>query len=401
MLKARYHRAVRALFIAPNLPTHGSGGRTRLVNIMERLAKEHDLSLVAFAAADQDPSQSPYPGAVLPTPPERPRPGGMRGRVAFYADRARPLPMFAQAMSSPALSRAITDEIERFRPDIVQIETTEMGQYLADVAGLPRVLDLQDVSSRWLSRVSRQGRTLQQRALMMLEYVKTRRYESSCARIAEVVLVTSPVERAFLSGLSGVEAIEVPNGVDTAAYTPMPEVEEDPALCVFVGPMTSEANRDGMTWFAKKVWPSIRATRPDARVVVVGARGDASMPEGIELVGPVEAVQPHLARAAVVIVPLRIGSGTRYKILEALSMERAVVSTTVGAEGIGVRDGEHIRLADDPDGFARATLDLLSDASLRRRLGAAGRAHVVPRYDWAPLVAAIEGAWSIARAKVS
>lgn len=385
---------MRVLFVAPYLPTPGSGGRTRLINVMERTARSHDVRLVAFAVAGQHPTDSPYPGVVVPAPGLRPRPGGARGRVGFYAERLLDrAPTFASYMASPAMARAVVKTADEFRPDVTQFETTEMAQYLPLVGGARRALDLQDVSTRWMGRAGERTETLQQRALLALDHAKTKRYERRFARAADVVFVTSSVERAFLRTLSGVEAVEAPNGVDTSAFVPVPEVAEDAKRVLFVGPLTSQANIQAMEWFAREVLPLLVRRVPEVQIDVVGTPAEVRWPGTIALVGGVDDVRPHLARASVSIVPIRVGSGTRYKILEALSMERAVVSTTVGAEGLGVRDREHLLLADDPGAFAAAITELLGAPDLRAALGRAGRAHVVERFDWDGIVAVMERAW--------
>jgi polysaccharide biosynthesis protein PslH len=389
---------VRVLFIAPYLPTHGSGGRTRFVNFLEQLGARHDIRVVAFRAPDQTDDHDPS-WRAFPPPSLRPRPGGMRGRIRFFREKLEPLPAYAGWFHDEAFAAAVTEEIATFRPDVVQVETTEMGQYLPPAQpGLVRALDLQDVASRWFTRVAKMGATRRQRALMRVEMLKARRYERACARGSEVVLVCSEAEQRFLQKVSGVTARLVPNGVDVAGFAPQPEVPEEPNTVLFVGPLAYAANSDGLMWFAKRVLPLIKAEIPDVVVEHVGA-ADAHPYPGITHRGMVPDVRPHLAAAPVSIVPVRIGTGTRYKILEALSMERAVVSTAVGAEGLGLRTDEHIRIADDPKPFAAAVVDLLRDAEQRARLGKAGREHVAARFDWSGIVARVEEAWEIGRGK--
>jgi glycosyltransferase involved in cell wall biosynthesis len=383
---------VRALFVAPYLPTPGSGGRTRLINLMQRLGRSHELSIVAMLAADQHPSDLVFEGAALAPPPLRERPGGMRGTMRFYRERFERVPAFVAQTRSEEFAAAVRAECERFRPDVVQIETTEMAQYLSAVpAGPARALDLQDVASRWFGRVAREGAKSKQRALMMWELLKTRRYEVRNTKLADVVFVTSEIERAHLSGLTGVEPVLIPNGVDTSAFAPL-GVAEEAGHVLFVGPLSYDANLVGLRWFVDEVLPMLRARVPG---VVVDHIGDAAGHrfDGVVSHGFVDDVRPYVARAAVSVVPVRVGSGTRYKILEALSMERAVVSTTVGAEGLGATDGVHLLLADDPVAFATSVAQLLGDPELRALLGRAGRAHVVERYDWEPLVARVEESW--------
>lgn len=389
---------MRVLFIAPYLPTHGSGGRTRFVNFLEQLGKRHEIRVIAFRAPDQtdvnDPSWRAFPAPAL-----RPRPGGMRGRVRFFREKMEALPAYAGWFQDDAFAAAVKEEMATFRPDVVQVETTEMGQYLPPASpGLVRVLDLQDVASRWFTRVSKMGSTRRQRTLMRWEMLKARLYERRSARACEAVLVCSEAEQAFLRKVSGVTARLIPNGVDIAGFTPRPDVPEEPDTILFVGPLTYAANSDGLMWFSKRVLPLIRAEIPDVKVEHIGVADKHPYP-GILHRGMVPDVRPHLASAPVSIVPVRIGTGTRYKILEALSMERAVVSTKVGAEGLGVRDDQHIRIADQPKAFAAAVVELLRDPAQRARLGAAGREHVSARFDWGQIVARVEESWGTARGK--
>ncbi|HEX9773974.1 MAG TPA: glycosyltransferase family 4 protein [Actinomycetota bacterium] len=390
---------MRALFVAPTLPTPGSGGRTRLTSITRLLAERHDLHLVGYTAEDQSPDENPYPGAALPPPPLPPRPAGLAGALRFYRERlTTTLPAFVSYLAHPAMRAAIVHEIARFDPDVVQVETTEMAHYLRWIPRRPvRALDLQDVASRWFATVVAQDQTRKERALNRLELLKARRYDARYARMPDIVFSVSEEERSFLRAHAGVEAVPVPNGVDTEAFAPLRGVEPDPAKLVFVGPLTYVANRDGLGWFVEQVLPKVLAEDPAVRLDVVGTPVEVSWPDSVRLLGRVEDVRPHVAGAAIGIVPIRIGSGTRYKILEALSMGSAVVSTSLGAEGLGTVHGTHLLLADDAGSFADAILELRRSAELRARLGAAGRAHVAEHFDWRPLVERIEDAWTGAR----
>jgi glycosyltransferase involved in cell wall biosynthesis len=154
-------------------------------------------------------------------------------------------------------------------------------------------------------------------------------------------------------------------------------------------------NVDGVVYFLREIWPRIVAARPDARFVVVGAdpaptiRAHAG--PGVTIVGPVDDLRPYLAAAAVVVVPLRLGSGTRLKILEAWAMGRPVVSTALGAEGLEAVSGRHLLIADDAAGFASAVVRVLSEPELGDALGRAGRALVTERYSWHRAAGALEG----------
>ncbi|MFP5225095.1 MAG: glycosyltransferase family 4 protein [Actinomycetota bacterium] len=388
---------MRLLFVAPYLPTPGSGGRTRFVNLLDRVSRDHEVRVVCFRERDQLEDPLPYPGIALDPPPLRKRPGGLAGKFRFYGERLDPLPAFAAQLFMPEMAAAIRDETARFRPDLVQIETTEMGQYLRAIPfGPVRALDLQDVAHGWFERVAQRAGTPKARGTLRYELMRTRRYDRNICRTAELVFVPSELEADRIRELAGIEPVIVANGVDTAyfstdaAFEPVPF---DPDRILFVGPMTYIANLDAVRWFGSEVLPLVRSRRPAARLVTVGTPTEEALPTGVEAVGRVDDLRPWYAASPVSVVPVRIGSGTRYKILEAFSMGRAVVSTEVGAEGLGATHEEHLLLADDPEGFAEAVVLALEDADLRARLGKAGRVLVVANYDWEPLVQTMTEAW--------
>lgn len=387
---------MRALIVAPYLPTPGSGGRTRLVNLVGRMAGRHDLRVVAFLGEGQQPSDLTYDGRAVPMPPLPDRRRGPVAAARWYAGRAvATLPTYATYVRSAAMHEAVAAECEAFRPDLVMINTSEMAQYLASIPpGPARVLDLQDVSSRWVGRAVGRATSRRDRLLLAQDARVTRRYEARAAALPEVVLVTSAIERAFLLRLAGVDAYEIPNGVDTTAF--IPPAVRPPEGIVFVGPLTSTANMQALRWFCAEVLPLLRARVGPVAIDVVGTPAGDGWPEEVRLVGRVDDVRVPMAEAALNIVPIRVGSGTRYKILEALSMEQAVVSTRVGAEGLDVVDGTHLRLADEPGAFADAMAGLLGAPELRASLGRAGREHVRALFDWAGIVERLEVAWEAA-----
>jgi glycosyltransferase involved in cell wall biosynthesis len=188
----------------------------------------------------------------------------------------------------------------------------------------------------------------------------------------------------------------VPTGVDTDYFEPASSDPQSRAM-VFTGSMDWLPNEDAMLYFCREVLPAIRAEIPDASLAIVGRTPTPAVKKlaeehGVTVTGRVDDVRPYMKEAAVYIVPLRIGGGTRLKIFEAMAMGKAVVSTTVGAEGLPVTDGEHVRLADEPAAFARAVVHLMRDLDERRRIEAAARALVVARYDWSAVAGELESA---------
>ena len=192
----------------------------------------------------------------------------------------------------------------------------------------------------------------------------------------------------------------IPNGVDVRAFAPS-TAPTDPDSILFFGAINYFPNADGVTFFIDEVLPTIRSRRPDATFEssdrVPATRCSRGRGNGVDIVGMVDDVNPHLDRAAVVVVPLRIGGGTRLKIVEALAKGKAVVSTRLGAEGIDVVDGEHLLLADDPQEIADRVEQVLADPALARRLGDAGRRLAEERYSWAVITDRLEQFYDVLR----
>jgi polysaccharide biosynthesis protein PslH len=241
----------------------------------------------------------------------------------------------------------------------------------------------------------------------LVQWLKLARYERRVLRACDGALAVSEEDRRTLLRLApGVRIGVVPNGVDTAHFSRAALARERAgplslagATLVFSGTLDFRPNVDAVAWFVREALPQIRARRPEVRLLVVGRRPAPALralaAEGaLVLTGEVPDARPYIAGAAVYVVPMRIGGGVRLKLLEALSLEAAVVSTGMGAEGIGeLRGGEHCLLADSPVDFAHAVLRLLDDTALGRRLGAAGRALVRERYDWSAIVPRLEGVY--------
>jgi glycosyltransferase involved in cell wall biosynthesis len=222
-----------------------------------------------------------------------------------------------------------------------------------------------------------------------LQAPRLRRLEARVCRRADRVICVSEQDAVALRALvPACEPIVVPNGVDVDHYVPVGDQAASGAAClVFTGTMDFRPNADAVEWFVDEILPRIRSVRPDAEFLAVGQRPGPRLLRrhgraGVTVTGAVDDVRPFLARASVVVAPLRFGGGTRVKLLEAMACARPIVATGLAAEGLAVRDGIELLLADSPDRFARAVLALLDDPARARSLGEAGRALVRARYDW-------------------
>lgn len=234
------------------------------------------------------------------------------------------------------------------------------------------------------------------RTLLEVEWRKMRRAEAEACRRARLTLAVSPQDRELLAQLAPqAEIRDIPTGVDIDYFAPSSVIERADSL-VYVGSMDWQPNEDGVLYFLEHILPLIRRQRPQARLTVVGRNPSerlrrAAALAGVRVTGTVDDVRLYLAAAAVMVVPLRVGGGTRLKIFEGLAMGKAVVSTAIGAEGLPLEDRVHFLSADQPAAFAAAVVGLLQDEVLRRRLGQAGRRLVVERYSWRRVALAFEG----------
>jgi glycosyltransferase involved in cell wall biosynthesis len=226
------------------------------------------------------------------------------------------------------------------------------------------------------------------KAISWQEWRKMEAAERRYLDLADHVLAVSEADRdAFASFLDPGKLTVIPTGVDVDYFQRMP-VEESANSLVFTGSMDWLPNEDAILYFVEAILPLIKQQCPEVSLEVVGRSPSrklqalAETENKVHLTGWVEDVRPFVARGSACIVPLRIGGGTRLKIFEAMAMNKAVISTSVGAEGLPVRSGENIVLADTPGDFAKSAITLLRDADQRQRLGTAARALVEENYSW-------------------
>ncbi|MBT8489142.1 MAG: glycosyltransferase [Gemmatimonadetes bacterium] len=192
---------------------------------------------------------------------------------------------------------------------------------------------------------------------------------------------------------------EAPNAVDLETF-PLPDPESERSNSVtFVGPTYLFANGDAVEHLLSDIWPRVRRLNPDATLTLIGRnapgeQGSFAAVPGVEPLGRVEDVRPHLGTTGCSVIPIRVGGGTRIKILESWALGRAVVTTTLGCEGLDVTDGVNALVRDDPKQFAAAVAGVLDDADLRGRLGREGRATVEAKYSWTQVGASVRQRYS-------
>jgi len=270
---------------------------------------------------------------------------------------------------------------------IVHLDSLDLVGYLPDLKDHPVVVAHHNVESSLLARRADTEHAFRQRYLRLQARLTAREERTWCPRVALNVTV-SDEDRETLARLAPDSRIVVaPNGVDTTAF--LPSDKEPEQEIVFVGGHTWFPNRDGMEFFADAILPLIRRTHPEVRVTWVGRASqpivDAMAAKGVEMTGYVKDIRPFVARAKCFIVPLRVGGGTRLKILDAWALGKALVSTTAGCEGLVQEKGENLLIANSPEEFAAAVGRVLDDERLRRRLEDGGRRTVEKHYDWSAI----------------
>jgi glycosyltransferase involved in cell wall biosynthesis len=295
--------------------------------------------------------------------------------------------------------------LSRERFDFVQVEGIEMAQYGLAVKGtkLPSspVVVFDDINAEYLLQrrafeadIRQPGRGLGA-LYSLIQWRKLQRYERDvCQRLDRIVVVSGADARALQRLLPSLTCTVVPNGVDTEEFQPGDPAEVSDTTLVFTGKMDFRPNVDAVLWFTREVLPLIQVEMPDVILKVVGRNPHPRLEAlrhrpNVIVTGYVDDVRPYIQEAAVYVVPLQVGGGTRLKILEAMSMSKAIVSTSLGSEGIEVGHERELVIADSTEAFSRAVIDLMRDRERRRRLGRAARSLAQSTHDWrhiAPLL---------------
>ncbi|HEU5347408.1 MAG TPA: glycosyltransferase, partial [Ktedonobacterales bacterium] len=351
---------MKILVVARSLPRPTWGAGTRNYHLLRALAGKHQVSLLALVDAhDREQAAAAHLAAHVHPIRQVTLPRGGSRRLDQIRMLATGRSYHLGAHTSPAAQAALDEELARNTYDTVFFESLVVAGYRIP-QHIHIVLDEHNIEHELLKRSYQLSGSLARRGFNWLEYRRVRPLEIAWCKRADLVLVTSERERELLRTLLPETNVQVvPNGVDIEAFSPETSVVETPGRIIFTASFDYYPNVQGALHFAEHCWPLIRNEVPDATWHLVGRNPPAEITRlgtlpGVTTIGSVPAVQPHLAAAQVAIVPLLTGGGTRLKILEALSMRRAVVSTALGSEGIDCVPGEHLLISDTPRAFAGA-----------------------------------------------
>lgn len=367
-----------------------TGGRIRSYNILRQLAQSHSVCFVSYYAGAEDKE---YDLAIKRELPESVgvASGGLDGsKLAFSLEYLRrffqPEPFAVSRFIGPEVKQTVAGKLNSGKFDVAVCDFLAASPTFPQKLGTPTVLFQHNVESAlWQRRVKTEANAIT-RIAYRVEARKMLALERDMLRRFHHVIAVSEHDKQLMLALDPECSISiVPTGVDTKLYTVAPPSTANPPRLLFLGSMDWEPNIDSVIYFCREIFPKIRSQFPSAIFQIVGRNPHPRVrqlaSDSVQVTGTVPSVTEYLRDATVVVVPLRVGAGTRLKIFEAMATGKAVVSTSVGAEGLAVDNGRDLILADDPNSFAEATILLLRDESLRRRYELAA-ARLASQHDW-------------------
>ena len=401
----------RILLFTPQLPYPAQQGTTlRNFNIIRGLAERHQLALLSYVAQDEDSFDdslrilSQYCQPIVTVSANK-----RTNKDRFVGIVTSTMPDMSLRLQSDEIDEKITsllasgDEAGQRPFEIVQIEGIEMANVISSVKGAN--LNSKIVFDNHNAEYELQRRTFEAdlkrirrwplAAYSFIQARRLKRYEKwACEGADHTVAVSSADKLSMMSIAPNVDVSVIPNSVDIADYVRDEDVAGKEYDLVFIGKMDYRPNVDAVLWFAESIWPNLIKHRPQTTWAIVGQNPHSRLKklrgrQGIKITGKVERIHPYLSGGAICIMPLRFGSGTRLKLIEAMASGKAIVSTAIGAEGFGLVNGQELIIADNAENFLAEILKLLSNAELRNQLGQRAKAFakqydyrlVVPRFD--------------------
>lgn len=367
------------------------GGKIRTYNMLKELKRDHHITYLTLddGSADGEARERAEEYChELVCIPHRHRAKFSKGfYVELIVNLASPLPYAIKKYESPAMRSEIVEREESI--DVVICDFLAPAINVPRTLSCPSILFQHNVEAMIWKRHFEVQTNKAKKTYLRDQWRKMVRFEKEMCRRFDAVIAVSAEDRDQMREEYGVKDVfEVPTGVDTDFFTPSGRENVDPHNVVFTGSMDWLPNEDAIRFYTEQIMPIVRHSIPDATLTVVGRNPYPSLLElsrrdpSIVVTGRVEDVRPYMERAAAYVVPLRIGGGTRLKIYEAMAMEKAIVSTTVGAEGLPVTDGKELRIADTPETFAASVVDLLTNADAARKLGQQAARVVREKFGW-------------------
>jgi sugar transferase (PEP-CTERM/EpsH1 system associated) len=377
---------MKILFVCHRFPFPPKrGGKIRPFNIIQHLQQHHAVTVASIARSEEEAEEGRGLGEYCED--------YIMAEIGPWVANARMVSRLATAKPSTMgyfysseLRRAIQRKLREIRYDLIFVHCSSVAQYVADVQGIPKILDFGDMDSqKWLdyARFKRFPLALG----YWLEGTKLERVERHLARRFDICTCTTRAEKATLDAFAAARATEYfPNGVDSQYFTPVEAPYDANEIC-FIGRMDYYPNQECMRFFTREVLPVIQRDNPQARLTIIGANPSAEIRSmgqlpGVTVTGSVKDVRPYVYRAAVNVAPLNIARGTQNKILESMAMGVPVVASELAARGIDAVAGEHLMTATTASDYATAVSRLMRSPDLRNQFSAAGRHRMETHHSW-------------------
>jgi glycosyltransferase involved in cell wall biosynthesis len=401
-------RKLKVLVIDEEVPfPPNSGKRIRTWNLLRRLAARNEVTLLCYGEA-VNPAIGELERAGIRVkvvaPPSAP--AKWKLYLQLLQNLLSPLPFSVVKHYSQRFQEALDGLLREEHWDVVQCEWTPYMHFIRNDTPCPVLIATHNVEYQiWQRRASHDPNVLG-KLFFYLQAIKMRHFEKIALKRAASVTAVSTVDARMMAAWGVKNIGVVSNGIDVGTYREIGGTEAENEV-LSISSLDWYPNVDAIDFFLRAAWPIIRREQPQAIFRVIGRNPPEELRKrlestaGVVFHGEVADLRPFLEKASVVVVPLRIGGGSRLKILEALAAGKAVVSTTVGAEGLELTPGVHLKIADKPEDFARTTVELLRSPVNRKGLADAGRSYVQQQYDWDKIAVELEACWRQLSARVA
>lgn len=390
---------MNVLWLSHNVPYPPIGGvLQRSYNLLQQLGSRHRVYLVALNQRAILPAEKDIEEArvalesvcahvdIVPIPSDASRHAWYRLVISSFITRTA---YNVNWLRSTVMHRKIAAIMERVRFDVIHYDTIGLMEYFGHARGCATILNHHNIESAMLVRRAEMEANPLKKIYFRREGSVLESLERLYGPQVDVNLTVSRLDAVRLQAISPAAAIEVcENGTDPGYFQPDVMSRAEPGHLLFVGGMRWYPNRDAMLYFCREVWPRCVAQMPSLELTIAGAHPPAELRQmagadnRIRVQGYVDDVRPYFDRADIFICPIRDGGGTRLKVLDAMAMGKAIVSTSIGCEGLDVVHGEHVLIADTPEDFATCVGRLLSQPALKADLGARARKLVHEKYSW-------------------
>lgn len=385
---------MKVLVVTPYLPYPlYSGGQVRLFNLLKNLARRHEITLFSFIRRDEEQKYLDellkYCRKVEVFKKRKPWSFQTLLKTAFTS-----YPLLMEMYDLPEVKDKIRREIDDGNYNLIHAECFYVMQNLPDVYGLPIVLAEQNIEYLVYQRFVEKFRWAILKPPMYFDIFKIKLWEKRFWQKANKLVAMSEEEKKLMA-ISGVEI--VPNGVDTEFFAKKNFSKDKEPTVIFVGNFKWIKNQDALRYLYSEIWPKVKKDIPTAKLLVVGRdiskRLRDFLGEEVVVEEGIEDIRQAYQRAHLLLSPVRAGGGTSYKVLEAMASSLPVVTTTLGIEGIEARDGQEAIVRDDPEGLARAVVELLKNEKKREEMGKKAQKLIEEKYDWGKIAAKLSRIW--------